>query len=82
MNIAFREIAEKAWVAATAQAERTRQEDIEAKFHLTDAEFHDWVGDKMMRKLATVETISAIKPHDNADALELALVRGWQVVVK
>lgn len=35
-----------------------------------------------MRKLATVETISAIKNHDNADALELALVRGWQVVVR
>lgn len=35
-----------------------------------------------MRKLATVETISAIKTHDNADSLELALVRGWQVVVR
>lgn len=34
-----------------------------------------------MRKLATVETISEIRSHDNADALELALVRGWQVVV-
>lgn len=41
MNIAFREVAENAWNAATAQAERTRQEDVEAKFHLTDAEFHD-----------------------------------------
>ena len=35
-----------------------------------------------MRKLATVETISAIKTHNNADALELAMVRGWQVVVR
>lgn len=35
-----------------------------------------------MRKLATVETISAIRSHDNADALELATVRGWQVVVR
>lgn len=41
MNIAFREIAEKAWMAATEQADKTRQEDVEAKFHLTDAEFHD-----------------------------------------
>lgn len=35
-----------------------------------------------MRKLATVETISEIKTHGNADALELAMVRGWQVVVR
>lgn len=35
-----------------------------------------------MRKLATVETISAIRNHENADALELAMVRGWQVVVR
>lgn len=35
-----------------------------------------------MRKLATVETIKSIKPHLNADSLELATVRGWQVVVK
>lgn len=35
-----------------------------------------------MRKLATIETITAIKPHPNADQLELAQVRGWQVVVK
>lgn len=41
MNIAFREIAENAWNAAAAQAERSRQKDIEAKFHLTDVEFTD-----------------------------------------
>lgn len=41
MNIAFKEIAENAWNAATEQAERARQEGIEAKFHLTNAEFHD-----------------------------------------
>lgn len=35
-----------------------------------------------MRKLATVEVIKEILPHTNADALELAIVRGWQVVVK
>lgn len=35
-----------------------------------------------MRKLATVEVISEIKTHNNADALELAMVRGWQVVVR
>lgn len=35
-----------------------------------------------MRKLATVETIAAIKEHSNADALEIALVRGWQVVIR
>lgn len=34
-----------------------------------------------MRKLATLETILEIKPHNNADALEIAIVRGWQVVV-
>lgn len=41
MNLAFKEIAQKAWVAATEQAERTRQEDAESKFHLTFAEFYD-----------------------------------------
>ena len=35
-----------------------------------------------MRKLATVEVISEIRPHTNADALEIAIVRGWQVVVR
>jgi RNA ligase (TIGR02306 family) len=34
------------------------------------------------RKLATIDKISAIRPHPNADAIELATVRGWQVVVK
>lgn len=35
-----------------------------------------------MRQLVTLETISEIKEHTNADALELAKVRGWQIVVK
>lgn len=35
-----------------------------------------------MRKLASVRTIKEIKPHNNADSLELAIVDGWQVVVK
>jgi RNA ligase (TIGR02306 family) len=34
------------------------------------------------RKLATVEKILEINPHKNADRLELAIVRGWQCVVK
>lgn len=33
-------------------------------------------------KLATIETISEIRPHSNADRLELAKVLGWQAVVK
>ena len=36
----------------------------------------------MPRALATLETISDVRPHDNADALELAIVRGWQVVIR
>ena len=36
----------------------------------------------MPRALATLETISEVRPHDNADALELATVRGWQVVIR
>lgn len=35
-----------------------------------------------MRKLATLEEIIEIKEHSNADAIELAIVRGWQSVVK
>jgi RNA ligase (TIGR02306 family) len=35
-----------------------------------------------MRKLATIETISDLRPHPNADSLELATVRGWQICVK
>ena len=34
-----------------------------------------------MRKLATVQKITEIKPIDGADAIELAIVNGWQVVV-
>ncbi len=35
-----------------------------------------------MRKLATVRQITEIRPIANADALELAIVDGWQAVVK
>lgn len=34
------------------------------------------------RMMAWVDTILTIKPHNNADTLELAMVKGWQVVVK
>lgn len=34
------------------------------------------------RALASIRIISEIKPHTNADALELAIVDGWQCVVK
>ncbi len=33
-------------------------------------------------KLASIESIVSIKPHSNADKLELAQVLGWQVVVQ
>jgi RNA ligase (TIGR02306 family) len=36
----------------------------------------------MSRKLATVQKIESIIPHDNADSLEIAKIRGWTVVVK
>jgi RNA ligase (TIGR02306 family) len=35
-----------------------------------------------MRKLATIEVIKTVTAHPNADSLDLATVRGWQVVVK
>lgn len=35
-----------------------------------------------MRKLARIVQIDSILPHTNADALELAIIGGWQVVVK
>lgn len=35
-----------------------------------------------MRKMASIEIISDIVPHSNADAIELAIIKGWQVVVK
>lgn len=35
-----------------------------------------------MRKLATVKTIDAIDPIENADAIEVATIGGWKVVVK
>jgi len=35
-----------------------------------------------MRKLASIRTITEIRKHDNADALELAIIEGWQCVVK
>lgn len=36
----------------------------------------------MTRALATIEHVSTVSAHDNADALELLTVRGWQVVAK
>lgn len=33
-------------------------------------------------KIATIEKIIEVKPHPNADALELAKINGWQVCVK
>lgn len=35
----------------------------------------------MTRALATIERLEDVRPHPNADRLELANVRGWQVVV-
>ena len=35
-----------------------------------------------MRKLATIQEISALLPIEGADAIELALILGWQTVVK
>lgn len=35
-----------------------------------------------MRKLASIRIISEIRPHTNADALEIAVVDGWQVVIR
>jgi len=36
----------------------------------------------MKRKLATIGVIDEIREHPNVDTLELAKIRGWQVVVK
>lgn len=35
-----------------------------------------------MRKLVTFRVIDEIKPHCNADKLELAMIGGWQCIVK
>lgn len=35
-----------------------------------------------MKNLATIQTIKEVRPHSNADALSLATVLGWQVVIK
>ena len=35
-----------------------------------------------MRKLATIQKIESIKKHSNADNLEIAKIKGWDVVVK
>lgn len=35
-----------------------------------------------MRQLASIQRISAVEPHPNADLLEIATVLGWKVVVK
>ncbi len=35
----------------------------------------------MKHKLASIQVINDIKPHPNADLLELAYVNGWQVVI-
>ena len=37
---------------------------------------------EIIRKLATIEKISAINPIPDADQIERATIRGWNVVVK
>ncbi len=37
---------------------------------------------EIVRKLATIERISAINPIPEADQIERATIRGWNVVVK
>lgn len=39
-------------------------------------------GGKSMRKLATIEKIIDIQPIPDADAIEVAVVKGWKVVVR
>ena len=36
----------------------------------------------MERKLATIRKVNEIKPIEGADMIELAIVDGWQCVVK
>ena len=36
----------------------------------------------MTRQLATIRRISEIRPIEGADKIELAIVDGWQAVVK
>jgi len=38
--------------------------------------------DECLRKLASVQLIDEIKYHSNADSLELAIIGGWQVVIR
>ena len=37
---------------------------------------------EIKRKLATIEKIAALNPIKDADAIEVAAIRGWKVVVK
>lgn len=38
--------------------------------------------EKMDRKLATIQTISNLRPIPEADSIEVATIKGWEVVVK
>ena len=35
-----------------------------------------------MRQLASIQKISSIKPIQDADSIELVLIKGWQCVAK
>lgn len=39
-------------------------------------------GGENMRKLATIQVISSIEPIPDADAIEVATIKGWKVVVR
>ena len=36
----------------------------------------------MSRKLATIQLVKEIQKHHNADSLEIAIIKGWKIVVK
>ena len=46
------------------------------------AEIESLPSEERQRKLASIQVIDKIVKHPNADALELALILGWQVVIR
>lgn len=61
---------------------KRRYADWQTRIFQLIKEQEDKVGERITRKLASIQMIDDLQPIDGADAIEVASILGWKVVVK